>query len=204
MRRPVFVRGVGACTPLGDSWPASAAVLATGATAIRPIDTFDATGFPCTVAAAMPRPEQDPEAATEDRRLLYARRAAREAWAMAVRSGAVPEAARVASPRIGVFIGAESGRGRFDTVLGLSRAARSASGTFDHERFGREARAFAARHAGFTRPGVFSARFHAAQHLGIRCSHRKPDLKGRNSLWERLARSSNRLGVLRIHHEPAK
>ncbi len=137
MRRRVYVHAVGACTPFGE-WAKAAPALADGATAIRPIDTFDATGFPCPSAAAMPGPAADPEAAIEDRRLLYARRAAREALDL---SGTIP-----GSPgRVGVFIGAESGRGRFETVLGLSRAARSPSGTFDHERFGREARRFAER-----------------------------------------------------------
>lgn len=131
MRRRVFVRGVGAYTPLGTSWRATADALATGATAIRPITAFDATGFPCTVAAAIPDPLSD-----EDRRLPFARRAAREAWDMAG-LGCEPE-------RIGVFVGAESGRGRFETVLALARAAGS-PGAFDHARFGREARGFAAR-----------------------------------------------------------
>jgi 3-oxoacyl-[acyl-carrier-protein] synthase II len=142
VRRPVYVHAVGACTPFGG-WTQTAAALAEGTTAIRPIDTFDATGFPCTAAAAMPGPASDPDAAIEDRRLLYARRALHDAY------GATDAAhlafAACAPDRIGVFIGAESGRGRFETVLGLSRAARSASGAFDHERFGREARAFAAR-----------------------------------------------------------
>src|SRR6185436_3858131 len=47
--------------------------------------------------------------------------------------------------RVGVFLGAESGRGRFDTVLGLARAAGATSGAFDHERFAVEARAYADR-----------------------------------------------------------
>lgn len=132
MRRRVFVRGVGAYTPLGASWRATADALATGATAIRPITAFDATGFPCTVAAAIPDPLSD-----EDRRLPFARRAAREAWDTAG-LGCEPE-------RIGVFVGAESGRGRFETVRALARAAGSPSGAFDHARFGREARGFAAR-----------------------------------------------------------
>jgi 3-oxoacyl-(acyl-carrier-protein) synthase len=134
--RRVFVHAVGACTPLGN-WAQTAPALAEGRSAIRPIDTFDATGFPCPAAAAMPGPSVDPEAAIEDRRLLYARRAVREALHGI---GTIPG-------RVGVFIGAESGRGRFETVLGLARAARSSSGTssFDHERFGREARRFAER-----------------------------------------------------------
>jgi 3-oxoacyl-[acyl-carrier-protein] synthase II len=147
-RRRVYIRGVGAYTPLGETWPATVRELAEGKTAIRPITAFDATGFPCTVAAGMAgaRPSRSGAAASggpsegdviEDRRLPFARRAAREAWAMA---GVAAEPAR-----IGVFVGAESGRGRFQTVLGLSRAARSAGGAFDHGRFGREARVFADR-----------------------------------------------------------
>jgi 3-oxoacyl-[acyl-carrier-protein] synthase II len=129
-RRKVFVRGVGAFTPLASTWPATAAQLAAGACAIRPITTFDATGFPCTHAAAIT--ETFPE---EDRRLPYARAAAREAWT----------SAGLTSARIGVFVGAESGRGRWQTVLGLARAARGDSGTFEHARFGRLAREFADR-----------------------------------------------------------
>lgn len=143
MRRRVYVHAVGACTPLGD-WAKAASALAEGATAIRPIDTFDATGFPCPTAAAMPGPAIDPEAAIEDRRLLYARRAAREAL-HTIDSRGAGLGTLGSNARTGVFIGSESGRGRFETVLGLSRAARSSSGTFDHERFGREARRFAER-----------------------------------------------------------
>jgi 3-oxoacyl-[acyl-carrier-protein] synthase II len=141
VRRRVYVHAVGACTPFGG-WTTTASMLADGRSAIRPIDTFDATGFPCPAAAAMPGPAADPDAAIEDRRLLYARRALDDARSA---TGALPALAACAPARIGVFIGAESGRGRFETVLGLSRAARSSSGAFDHERFGREARAFAAR-----------------------------------------------------------
>jgi 3-oxoacyl-(acyl-carrier-protein) synthase len=47
--------------------------------------------------------------------------------------------------RLGVFVGAESGRGRWQTVLGLARAARGANGAFDHAKFAREARPFAGR-----------------------------------------------------------
>jgi 3-oxoacyl-[acyl-carrier-protein] synthase II len=132
MRRRVFVRGVGAFTPLAATWRDTATKLATGACAIRTITAFDATGFPCTVAAAIDDAFDD-----EDRRLPYARLAAREAWEMAGVT-ATPE-------RLGVFVGAESGRGRWQTVLGLARAARGANGAFDHAKFAREARPFAGR-----------------------------------------------------------
>lgn len=128
----MYVRGVGAFTPLGATWPETVARLATGETAIREIRGFDATGFPCTRAAAIDAAFPD-----EDRRLPYARHAAREAWEMA--------RVRVAPGRLGVFVGAESGRGRWSTVLGLARAGRGAGGAFDRERFAREARGFADR-----------------------------------------------------------
>jgi len=149
--RSVYVRGVGAFTPLAPTWPATAAQLAAGACAIREITAFDATGFPCRHAAAIDHAFPD-----EDRRLPYARAAAREAWAQA--------SLAVAPARLGVFVGAESGRGRWETVLGLARAARGAGGSFespgfagarsnaqrcggsfDHARFAREARPFAER-----------------------------------------------------------
>lgn len=135
-RRSVYVRGVGAFTPLAEAWPATAAQLADGACAIREITAFDATGFPCRHAAAIDRAFPD-----EDRRLPYARAAAREAWTQA--------SVAVAPARLGVFVGAESGRGRWETVLGLARAARGnaerCGGAFDHARFAREARPFADR-----------------------------------------------------------
>ena len=131
-KRRVFVRGVGAYTPLGATWPLTVAELATGATAIRPITRFDASGFPCRVAAAIDAPFPD-----EDRRLPYTRIAAREAWEMA-RLTAEPA-------RLGVFLGAESGRCHWTTALGLARAGRGPANTFDHERFAREAPAFADR-----------------------------------------------------------
>ncbi len=131
-RRRVYVRGVGAFTPLAPTWPETAMRLADGACAIREITAFDATGFPCRFAAAI-----EMELADEDRRLPYARAAAGEAWIMAN--------VQVPRDRVGVFVGAESGRGRWATVHGLAHAARSDRGTFDHLRFGREARAFAQR-----------------------------------------------------------
>lgn len=130
MKRRVYVRGVGAFTPLASTWPATAARLAEGACAIREITAFDATGFPCRFAAGIEAPFPD-----EDRRLPFAQRAAREAWAQA----------GVAGGTLGVFLGAESGRGQWRTVLGLARAARGAAGTFDGAKFAREARQFAER-----------------------------------------------------------
>jgi 3-oxoacyl-[acyl-carrier-protein] synthase II len=135
-RRRVYVRGVGARSPLGESWATTCAALADGASAIRPITRFDATGFPSTVAAAIELADDgSDEAAREDRRRPLALAAAREAWRDAALS--------VAPERLGIFVGAESGRGTFATVLGLARAA--GGPPFDAERFAREARSFADR-----------------------------------------------------------
>jgi 3-oxoacyl-(acyl-carrier-protein) synthase len=123
----VFVRGAGARTPLGRTWAESAAALAAGASAVAPIAGFDATGFPCTVAAAAP-------GGAGDRRLALALPAVREAWD-AAGAAALPE-------RIGVFVGAESGRVAFSTLLAIARAAGGGE-TFDHASFGRGAAALA-------------------------------------------------------------
>src|SRR5262249_45076198 len=128
--RPVYVRGVGAVTPLGRTWPESAARLAEGRSAIGPVRSFDAGGFPCSVGATV-----DTILARGDRRLALAREAAAEAWTAAALS-CDPAA-------LGVFIGAESGRLAFDLVIALSRAGGGAA--FDYAMFGERSRPLAAR-----------------------------------------------------------
>ncbi len=130
--RRVFIRGVGVVSALGRDWPSTAAALAGGRSAIAPITHFDVAGYPCTVGA----PVLDPELEGPDRRLGLARRAAREAWARAGVS--------VAPERLGVFIGAESGRATLATVCELAQAA-GGGRTFDHVRFGARAPAMAPR-----------------------------------------------------------
>ncbi len=121
----VFVRGVGAITALGSTWPESLLALADGRHAIGPVRGFDVTNFPSTVAAAI-----DGFAHTGDRRLALAREAAREAW-----NNAGFDAAPPAPERLGIFLGAESGRAPFATLLGLTRAA-GGGARFDHLQFG--------------------------------------------------------------------
>jgi 3-oxoacyl-[acyl-carrier-protein] synthase II len=101
----IFVRGVGAVTPLGRSWPQTCAALAEGKSAVAPLRRFDASGFPCTVAAAID------DASDGDRRIVFALAAAREAWQQA---GAPPGI-------LGVFIGAEPGRPSWSTLLRIAR-----------------------------------------------------------------------------------
>ncbi|MES2355383.1 MAG: beta-ketoacyl-[acyl-carrier-protein] synthase family protein [Pseudomonadota bacterium] len=128
--RRVYVRGVGAITPLGATWPLSVAALAEGKSAIKPVTHFDVCNFPCTVAAAIP------ERFTQfsDRRLALAHAAAHEAW----------DAAGVSSnpEKTGIFLGAESGRASLRTVFALAQAAGGGS-TFNHQQFGINARPLA-------------------------------------------------------------
>lgn len=132
MGREAFVRGVGAVSALGLDWERTAAALARGESAIARVEHFDVEGFPCQVAAAV----RGIAEGAEDRRREFAVRAAREAWARA-RVRADPE-------RMGVFVGAESGRASFSTVLALAQAA-GGGARFDHEAFGQRARELAPR-----------------------------------------------------------
>lgn len=130
-RRRVYVAGVGAVTPLACTWPESFALLAAGRSAVAAVESFDVTNFPCSVGAQVKG-----FADADDRRVAFALAAAREAWECA-RVSVAPE-------RLGVFVGAESGRATLSTIFELSRAAGGAS-SFDHSAFGRGARALARR-----------------------------------------------------------
>ena len=146
--RRVFVRGVGCISSFGAGWAVTRAALAEGRTAVARVESFDAEGFPspfgCAVPASALASADDPVVpsritsawrAGHDRRIPFARIAAREAWAEAAKAGceASPE-------RLGVFIGAESGRASLADLVGLSRAAGSRV-PMDHRAFGVLARA---------------------------------------------------------------
>jgi 3-oxoacyl-[acyl-carrier-protein] synthase II len=135
MERRAFVRGVGAVTPLGRSWPESARALAAGESAIRPVTRFDVRGYPCSVAAVI-EDDQEAQGTSIDRRLALALPAAREAWRAA--------SLDVDPARVGVFIGAESGRTAWSTLIALAAAA-GGGPTFDHASFGARAREIAAK-----------------------------------------------------------
>lgn len=140
---PVYIRGVGARTPLGRRWPETLGALAAGQSAIGPIRSFDASGYPCTVAAAIDFEALDD---TKDRRLTLLLPALDEAL-----SAAQLELAAVPPERLGVFIGAESGRAPMRTVLELCQAAKSADGTgFEPARFGQAAARVAAGQRAFS------------------------------------------------------
>lgn len=141
-RRPVYIAAVGALTPLAPTWPASLARLARGDSAVARVQHFDVENFPCTVAASVVAVDdrlqsRGGDAGGDDRRLTMARVAAREAWRPQLARGIAPE-------RIGVFIGAESGRASLSTITALAHAA-GGGAKFDHQAFGDGARALAAR-----------------------------------------------------------
>lgn len=130
----VFVRGVGAITALGVTWPQSLRALAEGREAVRHVRGFDVANFPSTVAAAIDGYEH-----AGDRRLALARVATREAWSDAGFHLDPP-----LPGRLGIFLGAESGRAPFSTLLGLTRAA-GGGNRFDHRQFGAGAAPLAAQ-----------------------------------------------------------
>lgn len=130
-QRAVYVRGVGAITALGRNWPDTQAALAQGKSVIAPVTRFDVRGYPCTVAAAIEDFDDG-----GDRRLAFTRAAAREAWQAAGLQDLPPP------HRIGIFLGAESGRAPFSTLHALTRAA-GGGPQFNHVLFGQQARVLA-------------------------------------------------------------
>lgn len=142
MSAPVVqIRGVGAVTPLGRDWPTSREALEKGRGAIAPVHRFDATGYPSTVAATVDfaLPDEDP-----DRRLALLR----PAMAEAVRDAGI-DLSTVDKTRLGVFIGAESGRAPLSMVKKLCSAA-GGTAVFDHQRFGEAAVAVARAQPAFS------------------------------------------------------
>lgn len=120
--RPVYAHGWACRSSFGD-WPATLARLMAGHSAVAPVTRFDATGFPCTVAAPV-----EAHLDQEDRRTPMVL----DALAGLPAPGGLT----------GVFIGAESGRGRLDTLRQLCQAA---GRPFDPVRFARLAAPLAAR-----------------------------------------------------------
>ncbi|MGC4117236.1 MAG: beta-ketoacyl-[acyl-carrier-protein] synthase family protein [Myxococcales bacterium] len=124
--RRVFVRSLGAFTPLGESWPETFAALCAGRTSIRPVEHFDVAGFPCGAASAFTQDFVRDEGS--DRRWPLARRAAREAWAAAKLPAKAPR-------KLGIFLGAEAGRPALPAFVGMAKASGTGAAAFDREKF---------------------------------------------------------------------
>lgn len=84
----VAVTGVGVVAPNGLGFPAFAEALAAGRSGIGPITLFSAAGLSTRIAGQVPLPLS--EVPFRDRKLSFALRAAKEAMAMASRSGGAP------------------------------------------------------------------------------------------------------------------
>ena len=124
MAGAVHVRGIGAVTPLGPSWPASLARLAAGESAVAPVTGFDVAGLSLHGGGG----GAGRRAGGDRQRRPGARRRSPLAAAGAGGGGGLAEAGvevgvDVEPSRLGVFIGAESGRSSFATVVALARAA---------------------------------------------------------------------------------
>ncbi len=137
-RENVYIAGVGAITPLGKTWKESVPKLLAGESAVRRVDTFDVSGFPSVTAAAIPNAWLPNAGDCSDRRLALLKRATEEALAQV---GTLDAQAS----RIGVFVGAESGRATVQTILALTKAAgvNAQQTAFDHGLFGKNAAALA-------------------------------------------------------------
>ncbi len=121
-RRRVVVTGLGCVTPVGCGAEAAWSALVAGTSGVAPIESFDASGFPVRIAAAVKEPldlgDLPPkEARRLDRFALFALAAAREALADASLD---PLSAAVESERIGVAIG--SGIGGLATLIDNHRS----------------------------------------------------------------------------------
>jgi 3-oxoacyl-[acyl-carrier-protein] synthase II len=118
---------MGACTPFGangSSWSETVPALLRGETAVRDVTHFDTANFPSKVAAWI---GDDALSATVDRRASLLNRAVDE-------MSATVELAGYTGHRMGIFLGAESGRASPQAILQLTRAA-APDGKFDHAHF---------------------------------------------------------------------
>lgn len=129
MKRRVFLRGAGAYSSFSSDWPGTALALREGKCAIAPVRRFDVTGYPCVAAASIGAVTETPE--QPDRRQVFALSAAKEA----LRSANLSDARL----KWGVFLGAESGRTAFRTLIQLAQAAGGGT-VFEHRLFGENAR----------------------------------------------------------------
>jgi 3-oxoacyl-(acyl-carrier-protein) synthase len=121
---------VGAVSPFGWGTAALWRGLASGSTAIRPVELFDAAPHRTTLAGGVPEPEDDPLAWAELRPAERARLSRTDVFALAAAHEALGNAGLVRAHGLGVFLGSSTG------------------GMWEGERF------HAAHHAGVARPPV--------------------------------------------------
>jgi 3-oxoacyl-(acyl-carrier-protein) synthase len=144
MSSRIVITGTGAVCGAGDNPGAILATLAEGRSAIRPIEQWDTTAWPCRIAAEIPA--FNPRSMVDDRKLhklvrrtdlvgLYAAGKALEASGITAHRDALDQAAAAAySDRSGVYVG--SGGGNYQNQYDFFPLLAEAKG--DIRAFGRE------------------------------------------------------------------
>jgi len=138
LRDSVVITGAGVVSPLGHSGPDLFSALAAGKSALGPIDRFDASVFPCAVAAQV-RDFKARDWVSNRKNLKLMSDAVRFGLAGIKRAVADAglEADSVDPNRLGVFVGAGTALGRTEDLIPAMRAATTQTG-FDSGRFAEE------------------------------------------------------------------
>jgi len=140
--RRVVVTGLGMVTPLGAGVARNWDAMLKGESGVRRITRFDVSTMGVQIAGEiepLPRVPEDADVPELGIHSRFALVAAREAWADSglADSSADPE-------RVGVFLGSGKGISEIDRLVGASKAALGAKGSYDYAAFAR------------TLPGQFS------------------------------------------------
>jgi len=138
LRESVVITGAGVVSPLGHSGPELFSALAAGHSAVGPIDRFDASVFPCAVAAQV-RDFKARDWVSNRKNLKLMSDAVRFGLAGIKRAFADAglEKGAVDPDRLGVFVGAGTALGRTEDLIPAMRAATTETG-FDSGRFAEE------------------------------------------------------------------
>ena len=138
LRDAVVITGAGVVSPLGHTGSALFSALMAGESAVGPIDRFDASVFPCTVAAQV-RDFKARDWVSNRKNLKLMSDAVRFGLAAVrrARSDAGLDSNSVDPDRFGIFVGAGTALGRTEDLLPAVRAASTETG-FDPGRFAEE------------------------------------------------------------------
>ena len=138
LRDLVVITGAGVVSPLGHSGPELFAALVDGQSAVGPIDRFDASVFPCAVAAQV-RDFKARDWVSNRKNLKLMSDAVRFGLAGIKRAlaDANLDTEQVDPTRLGVFVGAGTALGRTEDLIPAMRAATTDDG-FDSGRFAEE------------------------------------------------------------------